>query len=341
MSIHQLVEFNLASVLFAGYVIVAAVFLFQTFKEGQMHASGWDWARIAGMLLCLVWPVIIVASLAWAFWVQQRAPDTDPAADGTASRARPVERKIPLFGIEVSDLSFEDAVDRASAMIRPGGHSTLYFVNAHTLNIASTNPDYRRILRGADTIFGDGTGVRWAARLRGKELAANLNGTDLVPALLRRSDGLKCFIVGSAPEKIDSIRAEFSRRFPRVDLVGSHHGYLDDNTSRTVVQRINASGADLLLVGMGNPLQEQWIHRHRGALDVPLAIGVGGLFEYWSGALDRAPAWMRSGGIEWVHILRRQPWKARRYLIGNFEFVWRSLSWLYADTWRTGDKAWH
>ena len=74
---------------------------------------------------------------------------------------------------------------------------------------------------------------------------------------------------------------------------------------------------------MGNPLQEKWIDRHRAALPSALTVAVGGLFEYWGGGLVRAPRWMRSSGIEWVHLMLRQPWKARRYLIGNPVFMYR------------------
>ena len=90
-----------------------------------------------------------------------------------------------------------------------------------------------------------------------------------------------------------------------------------------VIEEINGREVNMLLVGMGNPIQEQWIHRHRAALRVPLTIAVGGLFSYWAGELERAPAWMRAHGLEWLHILRRQPSKARRYLIGNPLFVSR------------------
>ena len=95
-------------------------------------------------------------------------------------------------------------------------------------------------------------------------------------------------------------------------------------TSR-VIRQINQAQPDVLLVGMGNPLQERWIHRHRHQLDVPLCIGVGGLFHYWAGDLQRAPIWLRRWGAEWLGILLQQPHKARRYLLGNPLFLYRIL----------------
>lgn len=240
-------------------------------------------------------------------------------------------RRLTVLGVTIVDQGFDAALDRLEAMIEAPAPQALYFVNAHTLNLAAQDPAYREVLNGADAVFGDGTGVRWAARARGVRLQANLNGTDLTPALLRRRPGLRVFLLGSAPDRVERVAAGFRRLFPACQLVGAHHGYLDDATSAAVIARINAAAPDLLLVGMGNPIQERWIARHRAALEPRLTLAVGGLLEYWAGGLDRAPEWMRRRGVEWLHLLRRQPWKARRYLLGNPAFIGRLLWWLPTD----------
>jgi N-acetylglucosaminyldiphosphoundecaprenol N-acetyl-beta-D-mannosaminyltransferase len=239
---------------------------------------------------------------------------------------------LRLMGVEVADLDVASAVARLSAWLDSGGRRALFFVNAHTLNLASRDQDFRAVLNRADAVFGDGTGVRWAARARGRRLKANLNGTDLVPALLQARPGTRVFLLGSTAERIGVGAAAFQARFTTIQVVGAHHGYVQDETSaRAVVAAINAASPELLLVGMGNPLQERWIDRWRDELDIPLAVGIGGFLEYFSGALDRAPAWMRRSGMEWVHIMLRQPWKASRYLAGNPAFLARLLLWLPAD----------
>jgi len=167
--------------------------------------------------------------------------------------------------------------------------------------------------------------------MRGLRLLDNLNGTDLVPDFLRRQTGIRCFLVGSAPDRIGRAAETFRQLFPNSVLVGTHHGYLDERSSLTVVKAINAAAPDVILVGMGNPLQERWIMRYRARIHAPLCIGVGGLLEYWTGSLDRAPLWMRRLGIEWLHILSRQPWKAGRYLVGSPAFLVRSLLWRPLD----------
>ncbi len=148
-----------------------------------------------------------------------------------------------------------------------------------------------------------------------------------MPELLRReaNKGHRMYMLGGRADTIARSVAGARSRFPGWDIPGWHHGYLTADDTERVIEDINRCDVNLLRVGMGNPIQEEWIHRHRAALRVPLTIAVGGLFAYWAGELERAPAWMRARGLEWLHILSRQPRKARRYLVGNPLFVSRIL----------------
>src|SRR5690606_24428114 len=113
-------------------------------------------------------------------------------------------------------------------------------------------------------------------------------------------------------------------RFPGWIQAGCHHGYVQQpDEAAAAIAQINAAAPDVLLVGMGNPLQERWIHDHLDELRVPVAIGVGGLFDHWAGNLRRAPTWVRALGYEWVQLLLQQPHKWRRYLLGNPKFLYR------------------
>jgi N-acetylglucosaminyldiphosphoundecaprenol N-acetyl-beta-D-mannosaminyltransferase len=237
---------------------------------------------------------------------------------------------LPILGVAVTDVVMEEALAMVEAMLttQPPRSHGIYFVNAHTLNTACDEPAYREVLNAADRVFGDGTGVRWGARLiHGKPLKDNVNGTDLTPLLFTRfaNRGFKYFLLGNTPERI-GLAAEHTRKtYPGWELAGFHHGYLKGRDSMPVIEQINASGAHMLLVGMGNPLQEQWIHDHLPHLKVPVCMAIGGLTDYWVGDLVRAPAWVRRLGYEWLHLLIRQPKKARRYLLGNPLFLARVL----------------
>lgn len=251
------------------------------------------------------------------------------SANATEPPGRP--DLLPILGVPVTDWTMAQALAWLSTALTAEGRSThaVFFVNAHTLNLACDDPSYRATLTSAQRVFGDGTGVRWAARLlHGIQLRDNVNGTDLVPLLFDTlaNRGLRYFLLGNTPERIGRAAAYAERRFTGWTLAGYHHGYIDAAQSAAVVEEINASGAHLLLVGMGNPKQEQWIAQHLPQLRVPVCMGTGGLFDYWVGDLVRAPQWVRTIGYEWLHLLLRQPHKARRYLLGNPKFLARVLA---------------
>lgn len=235
--------------------------------------------------------------------------------------------KIEVMGVEIEDTTIERAVEKLEAWLRLEDRTrSVYFVNAHTLNCATDDPAYRALLNRSDVVFGDGTGVRWAARLHGVELQDNVNGTDLTPALLLRTSGYRYFLLGGDPGS-SADAAEYCRQtFPGWELVGAQHGYFGAGETAGVIEDIRRARPHLLLVAMGNPLQERWIDAHRDRLGVPVAMGIGGLIDYWGGRNVRAPGWMRHFGIEWMHILARQPYKAGRYLLGNPKFLYRAVA---------------
>lgn len=258
--------------------------------------------------------------------------DTTTGSVLPAAVARTVhhDETLRILGVPVTDVSMERALALLEALLheQPRRAHSIYFVNAHTLNVSCDEPDFLHVLQSADRVFGDGTGVRWGARLiHGTKLRDNVNGTDLVPLMFQRwaGRGLRYFLLGNTPERIERAAAHAQQAFPGWELAGCHHGYLDGQDCTPVVERINASGADLLLVGMGNPKQERWIHQHLPRLTVPLCLATGGLFDYWVGDLQRAPSWVRRLGHEWLHLLVSQPHKARRYLIGNPKFLGRVM----------------
>lgn len=266
---------------------------------------------------------------------------TDDNAAAMATPQRPVivqpptgdvadDRRVSVLGVEIANVTRGRAIGLLDEMIR--GHDglarTVFIVNAHTLNLAASEPSYREVLRAADLVFGDGTGVRWAALLRRAWVRDNLVGTDLIPALFRQTAGrgYRYFLLGGDEPTIAKAARHARETFPGWTQAGYHHGYLTDpGLNDQVIHRINRTKPHLLLVGMGNPLQEHWIDNYRDLLDVPVCMAVGGLFGYWAGTLWRAPGWLRGCGAEWLGILLQQPHKARRYLLGNPLFLIRVL----------------
>lgn len=206
------------------------------------------------------------------------------------------------------------------------------FLNSHSFRVAILDPECREALSGAYAVFPDGCAVRVAARLRGLHILDNLPGTDLVPAMLESCSG-RCFLIGDAPKQIEIAACELERRFPTWSVVGWAPGYFaSEEEERRVVDLVNRTKPDLLLIGMGTPLQERFVRRYADDLGVPLCICVGGLFSYWSGRLIRAPRLMRRLGLEWLWILVQQPHKLGRYTIGTARFFATVLCHLRRDS---------
>lgn len=248
----------------------------------------------------------------------------------------PSARTVEVLGVRIANLHTIEAVALMQKLIWTTSPCTrsVYIVNAHTLNLACDDPRYLAVLKSADAVFGDGTGVRWAARWQGKKMIDNLVGTDLMPFFFVNTleRHYRYYLLGARPGVIDRAAAYLPRQYPGLNVVGWQHGHYDRRTEHErVIAAINAARPDVLMVGMGNPIQEQWIHDHRAELTgVKLTVGVGGLFDHWGGVLTRAPKWVRRNGFEWVQLMLQQPHKWRRYLVGNPKFLLRVASEVHA-----------
>jgi exopolysaccharide biosynthesis WecB/TagA/CpsF family protein len=236
-----------------------------------------------------------------------------------------------LFGLDIADTTLEAAAQWIVQRAKLGISADVAFLNAHCVNVLHGSPDYRAAMEGMTRVFADGVGVRIAAKAAGHELADNVNGTDLFPVLCREaaSAGTGIYLFGARDGIAVAAGARMKAMAPELQVRGTHHGYIANAADeQRVIDDINASGAGILLVAMGVPQQELWIRRNRTRLSVPVVIGVGGLFDYYSGRIARAPLVLRKAGLEWAWRLAMEPRRlAQRYLVGNAVFLAR-LMWL-------------
>lgn len=243
------------------------------------------------------------------------------------------EPVVFLFGIPITNCSVDAAVERILVCLEKPELHTIFFVNAHCVNLSRGDMDYYTILNRATFVFGDGAGMRLAGAVLGQPLVENVNGTDLYPRLCERlrGRGTRLFLLGAAPGVAERMKAEAERHYPGIQIAGTQHGFFNPEENESVVQAIRASHAELLLVAMGVPAQEQWIATHAARTGVRVALGVGGLFNFYSGKIPRAPLGMRRMGLEWLHRLWMEPRRLwRRYLVGNMQFLitllWEKIS---------------
>lgn len=248
-------------------------------------------------------------------------------AGPVASAAEPAPpQSVQVLGVPFTFCGFADGVARVRAMIASGGAHHVVIANVHTLNQACDEPAYRTVLQRADLVLRDGVGVELAAKLRGAEPGHNFVGTDFVPDLLAALGPapVRVFLFGAQAGVAERAGCALERRAPNVRVVGTAAGF---GAFARVVAQVRAARPDVLLVALGNPLQESWIDQHRTMLGVPVAIGVGALFDYLAGRVRRAPRWVQRFRGEWLFRLVVEPGRLwRRYVVGNPRFLWRVVS---------------
>jgi len=235
------------------------------------------------------------------------------------------DARFAVLGVPFTLCGVGDAVDRIRDMLVSGGPHQVVIANAHTLNLATDDPAYRRLLAEADLVLRDGVGVELAARLAGVEAGHNFVGTDFVPELLRRLGprDVRVFLFGAEPGVAEQAANVLRTCGEHVHIVGTAPGY---GEVARVARQIRAARPDVLLVALGNPMQERWIDAHREELGVAVSIGVGALFDYLAGRVRRAPQWVLRLRAEWLFRLVVEPKRLwRRYVMGNPRFVWRVL----------------
>ncbi len=239
---------------------------------------------------------------------------------------------LNIHGIRLVNLSMDESLAAIEAALVAGQPTRVSFVNADCVNIAAVNATYRKSLATTDWVFIDGIGMRIAGKIMGQRVRDNVNGTDLFPRLCESlaQQGRRLFLYGAQPG-VAAATAEWAQaHYPGLQIAGTAHGYHGAQDESAIVTTIRDSRADVVLVALGAPRQEQWIESNMTATGATIAIGVGGLFDYYSGRIPRAPLWMRRLGIEWLFRLIQEPRRLwRRYVVGNVIFLGRiGVDWL-------------
>ncbi|HEX6349172.1 MAG TPA: WecB/TagA/CpsF family glycosyltransferase [Candidatus Dormibacteraeota bacterium] len=223
-----------------------------------------------------------------------------------------------VLGVRVDCVDMEAAVARIAEMIESGAPCRLVAtVNPEFVMHARRDAEFAAILETAELAVIDGSGVLWAARRQGCAVGDKVAGIDLVLRLaeLCAARGWRPFLLGAQPGVAEAAAARLAERYPGFQAAGAYAGEPGPAGDAEALKRIEAARPDLLLVAYGHSRQERWIARNRELLPVPVAIGVGGAFDFASGRIRRAPGWMRRVHLEWLFRLALQPWRARRMAV--------------------------
>lgn len=212
------------------------------------------------------------------------------------------------------------AIDRS---LDGAGPIRVAFCNANTMLQTLNSSDYARAFDDF-LVLNDGVGVDFCSRLlNGRRFEENLNGTDFVPAMLRESrHAYRIFLLGGKAGVAEDAAARLLADHSRHAIVGVRDGYFSDQHAADVVAEINRSGADLVLVALGNPRQEEFVAAHGPQLEAPVVVMVGALFDFLAGRVTRAPKLVRVMRAEWIFRLMQEPRRlGRRYTVDVVRFI--------------------
>lgn len=234
-------------------------------------------------------------------------------------------QRIRIAGTPIDVINVEDAALLVYRRFKDGLKTKVTPVNAAIVCMASNDREFQRILEKFDLALADGLWPALAGTYLFRRRVPHTNTLPFIRAFFHhiKSNTLKVFLLGAKPEVVEKAASNVQNLYPNLAIVGYKDGYFKVNEEQNILNIINKSGAEILLLGMSSPKKEYFIHRVWDELNVSLSVGVGGLFDIWAGTTQEAPEWVRKYGFEWLFRLSQEPkrlWK--RYTIMNARFIW-------------------
>jgi N-acetylglucosaminyldiphosphoundecaprenol N-acetyl-beta-D-mannosaminyltransferase len=231
--------------------------------------------------------------------------------------------RVELFGVQIDSLRMDQAVGQILAWAADVSQRCRFVVTPNVDHIVMLQHDaaLRAAYQDAGMVLADGTPVLWSAQLLQRPLPQRVAGSDLVPnlfAAVPHDQPLSVFLLGAAPGVADRAAANIRRRWPAVQIVGIYSPPVgferNEQETAEILRRIAAARPDVLIVGLGAPKQELWVHQHQGELQAKVALCVGATIDFLAGERKRAPVWMRHAGLEWLYRVLGEPKRlAARY----------------------------
>lgn len=234
-------------------------------------------------------------------------------------------KQFPVLGLPVHLL--DDYSRWVVSLLHQRRGTHIVTLNAEMAMQAQQNPNLASIIRQAELVIPDGSGVILYMRLHGQNLR-RCAGIELAESLLQQAGqlGKSCqiFFYGGAPGVAQAAADCWQQQVPGLAIAGTQHGYLSPDEQQELQQTLKTLQPSIILVGLGVPRQELWIAQHRWLCPHAIWIGVGGSFDIWAGIKSRAPAWLRNNHLEWLYRLYQEPWRWRR-MLALPQFALRSL----------------
>jgi N-acetylglucosaminyldiphosphoundecaprenol N-acetyl-beta-D-mannosaminyltransferase len=239
--------------------------------------------------------------------------------------------RVALLGVPIDNLTMDEAVNVIDGYIAGGEFNQIATANVDFLIKAIGDEDLMKILRSSSLVLSDGMPLVWASRMMRTPLRERVTGSDLVPRLaeLAARKSYSIFLLGATDERAAGAAAWMEKNYPGARIAGRFSppfASIDEMDNEHILDLIEESAPDILLVAFGNPKQEKWIAKFRHRLRVPVCIGVGASLDFLAGGNKRAPLWMQTTGFEWLHRAYWEPKRLGRRYLSNATGLLRHFS---------------
>lgn len=248
--------------------------------------------------------------------------------NGITAHIRSIHPPLHLGDIDIDDVTMSEALDAIDSLVEAGQGGTVLTPNVDHVVLARHDSRLREAYSAASLSLADGKPIVWSSRLLGRPLRAKVSGSDLILPLMKlaaRRD-YRVYLLGGAPGVAERAASALCGVVHGLRIVGTDSPRIDlDGTAidPAVLSRANAACPDLILVALGCPKQEIFMHLAAPALRPAVLLGIGAGLDFWAGTARRAPAWVSRMGFEWLYRLVREPRRLwRRYLVRDPEFAW-------------------
>lgn len=230
-----------------------------------------------------------------------------------------MQDKIDILGAHIDNVTMDEAVSKISQFVNSTDKHMIFTPNPEIVMLAKNNEKLLSVMNKASLVVPDGIGVVIASKLKkGEKLKERVAGYDLVQNSMKQAvqKGYKYYFFGSKPTVAEEAAKQMRTKYPGIQIVGTHDGYFKEKDVPAIIEEINASGANVLLVALGAPKQEIWIDENKHFLKyVKVLIGVGGSFDVMAGNVKRAPEAFQKVGLEWFYRLLQEPTRIKRMMI--------------------------
>lgn len=229
-----------------------------------------------------------------------------------------MKKKVDVLGVSISNVTMNEATAKVREFVKSDECHSIYTPNPEIVMLAKDDPKFHQILEEADLVVPDGIGVVIASKIKKTPLPERVAGYDLVQNTMKEAttQGYKYYFFGSKPGISQQAAEKMRETYPGIQIVGTRDGYFKPEDEEAIIEDINASGANILLVALGAPKQEKWIEANKHRLpNVRVAVGVGGSLDVMSGNVKRAPEAFQKLGLEWFYRLLKEPTRFKRMLV--------------------------